>query len=84
METELKKKKVRIPDKTDMDTETPMNGWAIDAEKDPIRNRRPRRILGIAIETHLRNYKLKKKFKIEDPLTEIPDLKQKFKKYIEI
>lgn len=36
-----------------MDAKAPVNGGAINAKKDPIRYRRPRRILGVAIEAHL-------------------------------
>jgi len=39
--------------------ETAMNGGAIDAEKNPIRDGRPGRVLRIAIEAHLKK-KLKK------------------------
>jgi len=34
--------------------ETSMNGGAIDAEEDPIRDGSPGRVLRIAIETHLK------------------------------
>lgn len=50
-----------VPDKADVHTETPMNGRTIDAKKDPIRHRRPRRVLCITIETHLQNLKNNKK-----------------------
>jgi len=36
-----------------------MNGGAIDAEEDPIRDGRPGRVLRIAIETHLKTQKEK-------------------------
>lgn len=36
-----------------MHAETAVNGGAIDAEEDPIRDGRPGRVLRIAIETHL-------------------------------
>lgn len=36
-----------------MDTEAPMHGRTIYAQEDPVRDRRPSRVLRIAIETHL-------------------------------
>ena len=66
-----------MPHEADVHAETAVYGGAIDAEKDPIRDGRPGRVLRIAIETHL---KLKKKkshtnSKIKHTTTGITDLK---------
>lgn len=63
-----------LPHEADVHAETAMNGGAIDAEEDPIRDGRPGRVLRIAIETHLKK-QLKKRNKISEIKRRIADLK---------
>lgn len=51
--SKMKLKRKRLPNKTDVNTEAAMNCRTINTQKDPIRHRCPRRILSIAIKTHL-------------------------------
>lgn len=63
IEVEMLKLEGRFsPDEAYMDTETPMNGGAIDAEEDPERNRRPSRVPRITIETDLNRTTKPKQF----------------------
>lgn len=45
--------KSKAPNKADVNTETAMNSRTVDAQEDPVRNRRPSWILRIAIKAHL-------------------------------
>lgn len=44
----------KSPDKANMDTKAAMHSRTINTEEDPICNRSPSRILGIAIKAHLK------------------------------
>ena len=66
-----------MPHEADVHAETAVYGGAIDAEKDPIRDGRPGRVLRIAIETHLKKKQQKNhtNSKIKRTSTGIADLK---------
>ena len=50
-----------------MNTETPMNSGAINAEEYSISNGSPSRVLRVAIETHLEKPQKPNNLKIQDP-----------------
>lgn len=41
------------PDKADVDTQAAMEGRAVEADEDPISDRSPCGVLGIAVKAHL-------------------------------
>uniref|UniRef100_A0A2P2LQ79 ADP-ribosylation factor GTPase-activating protein AGD10 n=1 Tax=Rhizophora mucronata TaxID=61149 RepID=A0A2P2LQ79_RHIMU len=48
-----KKNHIVLPHEADVHSKAAMNGGAIDAKEDPISDRSPSGVLGIAIKTHL-------------------------------
>lgn len=72
---EQRKTQLRLgPDEADVDAEAAMHGGAIDAEEDPVRHRRPSRVLRITIEAHLK-FTAKTQTN-QNHITEFPDLNQ--------